>query len=100
MLGGASVHPRPPSHVWAAPNKGYQIYFFHQHQGQCSKFEMIFYLKSSIPVTFKGSDRLCKVIELSMQSCRKLLSDSFETYFTFLTSVNPEFELKFDVQNS
>ena len=28
----------------------------------------------------KGSDRLCKVVELSMQFCGKLLSDSFETY--------------------
>ncbi len=28
----------------------------------------------------KGSDRLCKVVELSMQCCGKLLSDSFETY--------------------
>ena len=28
---------------------------------------------------FKGSDQLCKVVELSMQSCGKLLSDSFET---------------------
>ena len=32
---------------------------------------------------FKGSDRLCKVAELSMQCCGKLLQDSFETYFTF-----------------
>ena len=29
---------------------------------------------------FKGSDRLCKVVELCMQCCGKLLSDSFETY--------------------
>ena len=29
---------------------------------------------------FKGSDRLCKVVELSMQFCGKLLSDSFEKY--------------------
>ena len=28
----------------------------------------------------KGSDRLCKVVELSMQRCGKLLSDSFEAY--------------------
>ena len=28
----------------------------------------------------KGSDRLCKVVELSMQCSGKLLSDSFETY--------------------
>jgi len=32
----------------------------------------------NIPV--KGSDRLCKVVELSMQCCGKLLSNSFETY--------------------
>ena len=48
----------------------------------------------------KGSDRLCKVVALSMQCCGKLLSDSFETYETFLRSVNPEFERKFDGQNS
>ena len=30
--------------------------------------------------TIKGSDRLCKVVELIMQCCGKLLSDSFETY--------------------
>ena len=35
-----------------------------------------------------------------MQCCGKLLSDSFETYKTFQRSVNPEFERKFDVQNS
>ena len=28
----------------------------------------------------KGSDRLCKVVELSMLCFGKLLSDSFETY--------------------
>ena len=31
----------------------------------------------------KGSDWLCKVVELSMQCCGKLLSDSFETHYTF-----------------
>ena len=32
----------------------------------------------------KGSDRLCKVVELSIQFCgKKLLLDSFETYKTF-----------------
>ena len=30
----------------------------------------------------------------------KLFSDSFETYETFKRSVNPEFERKFNVQNS
>ena len=48
----------------------------------------------------KGSDWLCKVVELSIQYCRKLLEASFETYKTFERSVNPEFERKFDVQNS
>ena len=31
----------------------------------------------------KGSDRQCKVVELSMQCCGKIISDSFETYQTF-----------------
>ena len=35
---------------------------------------------SDVIVMLKGSDRLCKVVELSMQCCGKLLSDSFETY--------------------
>ena len=48
---------------------------------------------------FKGSDWLCKVVELSMQCCEKLLSDLFETYKNFKRSVNPEFERKVDVQN-
>ena len=31
--------------------------------------------------TIKGSDRLCKVVELTeYQCCGKLISDSFETY--------------------
>ena len=29
---------------------------------------------------FNGTDRLCKVVELSVQCCGKLLSDSIETY--------------------
>ena len=33
-----------------------------------------------LKLDFKGSDRLCKVVELSMQCCENLLSDSFETY--------------------
>ena len=33
-----------------------------------------------IYICIKGSDRLCKVVELSMQWCGILLSDSFETY--------------------
>ena len=35
-------------------------------------------------------------VEQSMQCCEKLLQDSFETYKTFLRSVNPEFERKFE----
>jgi len=46
----------------------------------------------------KGTDRQCKVVELSMKCCGKLLSDSFETFFAFKRSVNPEFERKDDVQ--
>ena len=46
----------------------------------------------------KESDRLCKVVELSMQCCGKLISDLFETYSTFYRSVNPEFERKVNVQ--
>ena len=42
----------------------------------------IFLLKRLLK-SFKGSDRLCKVVKLSMQCCGKLLSDSFETYKTF-----------------
>ena len=45
----------------------------------------------------KGSDRLCKVVELSMQCCGKLFLDSVETYYTFYRYVNPEFQRKFDV---
>ena len=48
--------------------------------------------------TFKGSDRLCKVVELSMQSCGQILEDLFETYETVTRSINPEFERKVDVQ--
>ena len=48
---------------------------------------------------FKGTDRLRKVVELSMQCSMDKFKDSFETYKTFWKSVNPEFELKVDVQN-
>ena len=30
--------------------------------------------------SLKGSDRICKVVELSMQSCGKLLSDSLKRH--------------------
>ena len=39
-----------------------------------------FGLKLYMPEHLKGSDWLCMVVELSMQCCGKLLSDSFETY--------------------
>jgi len=37
-------------------------------------------VKDMCTIYIKGSDRLCKVVELSMQCCGKVLSDSFETY--------------------
>ena len=49
--------------------------------------------------TFKGTDRLCKVVELSMQCCGHILSDSFETYKTLPRCIITEFERKVDVQN-
>ena len=37
-------------------------------------------IQKKLRFCLKGSDRLCKVAELSMQCCGKLLSDLFETY--------------------
>ena len=37
-------------------------------------------MSNSQRVHFKGSNRLCKVVELGMQCCGKLLSNSIETY--------------------
>ena len=34
---------------------------------------------------FKGTDRLCKVVELSMQCCGQILQFSFETFETYTT---------------
>ena len=48
---------------------------------------------------FKGSDRLCKVVELSMQYCGQILKDLFETYKTILRRVFTEFDRKVDFQN-
>jgi len=62
--------------------------------------KILFYFLLFSNFSFKGSDWLCKVVELSIQYCRKLLEASFETYKTFERSVNTEFERKFDVQNS
>jgi len=36
--------------------------------------------RNFIDLMLKGSDWLCKVLELSMHCCGKLLSDSFKTY--------------------
>ena len=48
---------------------------------------------------FKGSDRLCMVVKLSIQYCRHILKDSFETYKTILRRIFNEFECKVDFQN-
>ena len=45
----------------------------------------------------KGSDQLCKVVELRMQCCGQILQDLFETYRTFYRSVNPEFKSTFKI---
>ena len=42
--------------------------------------EITFLNQNSFLITFKGSDRLCKVVKLSMQCCGKLFSDSFEMH--------------------
>ena len=47
----------------------------------------------------KGSDRLCMVVELSMQSCGQILWDSFETNKTILRRIFTEFDRKVDCQN-
>ena len=56
-----------------------------------------FIKRKLVCLNIKGSDRLFKVVELNMQCCGQILSDSFET--SSWRSVNPEFERKFDVQN-
>ncbi len=48
---------------------------------------------------FKGSDRLCKLVELSMLCCGQILKDSFKTYKSFPRSIITEFKSIFDVQN-
>ena len=45
-----------------------------------NKFSSLIKYDKLCTSSVKGSDRLCKVVELSMQYCGKLLSDSFETY--------------------
>jgi len=55
-----------------------------QQQQQYYEQDVEYTRRESVQVfLLKGSDRLCKVVELSMQCCVKLLSDSFETYKTF-----------------
>ena len=44
------------------------------------KFSFYSGAEGCIVYFLKGSDRLCKVVELSMRCCGKFLSDSFETY--------------------
>ena len=56
------------------------------------------HLQAFMSIHVKGSDRLCQVVELSMQSCGQILQVSFETYETVTRSINPEFERKVDVQ--
>jgi len=48
---------------------------------------------------FKGSDRQCMVVELSMQCCGQVFWDSFETYKTFQRCIITEFACKVDVKN-
>ena len=48
---------------------------------------------------FKGSDWLCKVVELSMQYCGQIFEGSFETYKTILRRIFTEFDHKVDFQN-
>ena len=47
----------------------------------------------------KGTDRLCKIVKLSMQCFGQILQDSFETYKTFPQCIITEFEYIVDVQN-
>ena len=51
------------------------------------------------PNVLKGTDRLCKVVKLSVQCCGQILKVSFETYKTFPRCIITEFERKVDVQN-
>ena len=48
---------------------------------------------------FKGSDRLCKVFELSMQNCGQIIENSLKTYKTILRRIFTEFDRKVVFQN-
>ena len=50
-------------------------------------------------ISIKGTDRLCKVVKLSMQCCGQILQGSFETYKTFPQCIISEFEYIVDAQN-
>ena len=50
-------------------------------------------------IAFKGTDRLCKVVKLSMQCCRQIIWNSIKTYTTFPRCIATEFEHKVDIQN-
>ena len=56
-------------------------------------------LQNKFQKIIKGTDRLCKVVELSMQCCGLIPYDSFETYKKFPQCIISEFERKVDVQN-
>ena len=48
---------------------------------------------------FKGSDRLCMVVELSMQYCGQILKNLLMTYKTILRRIFTEFDRKVEFQN-
>ena len=65
-------------------HKNFINYFeFNQGTNICSVCTLIYNHVYCKKKSLKGSDRLCKVVELSMQCCEKLLSDSFGL-FNFL----------------
>ena len=47
----------------------------------------------------KVTDRLCKVVKLSMQCCGQILLDSFKTYKTCPRCIITEFECIVNIQN-
>ena len=65
----------------------------------CMGVKKIWLIRSEEKKFVKGTDRLCKVIKLSMQCCGQILWDSFETYETFPRCIISEFECIVDVQN-
>ena len=50
-------------------------------------------------IGFKGSDRQCMVVALSMQYCGNFCQGSFETHKTFLRRIFTKFKRKVDVKN-